>query len=61
MSVRVPRQVSALCIVLGLVCVQLAGLPHPHALFRSCVFAAGFISAGVGMACLLWPGGEGRS
>jgi len=60
MSVRVPRTVSVLCIVLGLACVHLVGIPHPHAVFRSGVFAAGFIAAGVGLGCLLYPAGKGR-
>ena len=56
----VPRKVSVLFIVLGLLCILLAGAPHPHAVFRSLVFAAGFIAAGVGLGCLLYPAGKWR-
>jgi len=60
MRIRVPLTVSVLFIVLGLAGVRLAGAPHPHAVFRSVVFAAGFIGAGVGLGCLLYPAGKGR-
>jgi hypothetical protein len=55
---RVPRKVSVLGILLGLACIQLAGMPHPHHVFRSAVFAAGFIVAGVGIGLLLYPRGK---